>query len=243
MLALNGAQMIFVPTATTDMSRYLWELELQAHAVDNVYYVGGVNRVGVFQGGSESHFYGSSMWVDPKGPDYHPSERHRGRGADRGGRPLGHPRHPQRLGIPPRSPARSLRRVDDLMDLGLEGKVALVTGASRGIGRAIALALAREGVAVAATARSGDDLDETVRAMDGDRHCAVVGDVTDPDGIAAAVGEATDALGPIDIVVNNAGQRQDFGRLDELDVEEWQRVVEANLSSALYVTRAIVAPG
>ena len=67
MLALNGAQMIFVPTATTGMSRYLWELELQAHAVDNVYYVGGVNRVGIDQGGSESHFYGSSMWVDPKG--------------------------------------------------------------------------------------------------------------------------------------------------------------------------------
>ena len=67
LLALNGAQMIFVPTATTGMSRYLWELELQAHAVDNVYYVGGVNRVGIDQGGSESHFYGSSMWVDPKG--------------------------------------------------------------------------------------------------------------------------------------------------------------------------------
>ena len=66
-LALNGAQIVFVPTATTGMSRYLWELELQAHAVDNIYYVGGANRVGVDQGGSESHFYGSSMWVDPKG--------------------------------------------------------------------------------------------------------------------------------------------------------------------------------
>ena len=67
LLALNGAQIVYVPTATTGMSRYLWELELQAHAVDNIYYVGGVNRVGVDQGGSESHFYGSSMWVDPKG--------------------------------------------------------------------------------------------------------------------------------------------------------------------------------
>ncbi len=66
-LALEGAQIVYVPTATTGMSRYLWELELQAHAVDNVYYVGGVNRVGVDEGGSESHFYGSSMWVDPKG--------------------------------------------------------------------------------------------------------------------------------------------------------------------------------
>lgn len=66
-LALRGAQIVYVPTATTGMSRYLWELELQAHAVDNVYYVGGVNRVGVDRGGSDSHFYGSSMWVDPKG--------------------------------------------------------------------------------------------------------------------------------------------------------------------------------
>jgi beta-ureidopropionase len=66
-LALNGAQIVFVPTATTGMSRYLWELELRAHAVDNVYYVGGVNRVGVDEGGSESHFYGSSIWVGPKG--------------------------------------------------------------------------------------------------------------------------------------------------------------------------------
>lgn len=66
-LALRGAQIVYVPTATTGMSRYLWELELQAHAVDNVYYVGGVNRVGVDQGGSDSHFYGSSMWVNPKG--------------------------------------------------------------------------------------------------------------------------------------------------------------------------------
>ncbi|MEE2767639.1 MAG: SDR family NAD(P)-dependent oxidoreductase [Actinomycetota bacterium] len=128
------------------------------------------------------------------------------------------------------------------MDLGLEGKVALITGASRGIGRAIALAFAREGAAVVATARSRDDLDETVQAMAGNQHCAVVADVTDPDRIAAAVDEATSTLGPIDIVVNNAGQRQDFGRLDELDVEEWRRVLEANLSSAFYVARAVV-PG
>ena len=47
--------------------RRKWELELRAHAVDNIMYVGGVNRVGVDQDGSDSHFYGSSVWVDPKG--------------------------------------------------------------------------------------------------------------------------------------------------------------------------------
>ena len=65
--ALQGAQLMVVPTATTGMSRYLWELELRAHAVDNIMYVGGVNRVGVDRDGSDSHFYGSSVWVDPKG--------------------------------------------------------------------------------------------------------------------------------------------------------------------------------
>lgn len=66
-LALNGAQLLLVPTATTGMSRYLWELELRAHAVDNIYYVGGVNRVGKDQGGAKHHWYGSSLWTDPKG--------------------------------------------------------------------------------------------------------------------------------------------------------------------------------
>jgi len=66
-LALNGAQVVFVPTATTGMSRYLWELELRAHAIGNIYYVGGVNRVGYDGNGSQNHFYGSSLWSDPKG--------------------------------------------------------------------------------------------------------------------------------------------------------------------------------
>jgi N-carbamoylputrescine amidase len=68
LLALNGADLVFVPTATAGMSRYLWEIELQAHAIDNIYYVGGVNRVGKDIGGSETQeYYGSSMFVDPKG--------------------------------------------------------------------------------------------------------------------------------------------------------------------------------
>lgn len=66
-LALKGAQLLLVPTATTGMSRYLWELELRAHAVDNIYYVGGVNRVGKDLGGATHQWYGSSLWSDPKG--------------------------------------------------------------------------------------------------------------------------------------------------------------------------------
>ena len=68
LLALNGADLVFVPTATGGMSRYLWEIELQAHAIDNIYYVGGVNRVGYDQGGStDQSYYGASFFTDPKG--------------------------------------------------------------------------------------------------------------------------------------------------------------------------------
>jgi N-carbamoylputrescine amidase len=66
-LALNGAAIVVIPSGTAGMSRSLWDLELRAHAVDNVYFVGGVNRVGVDQQGGPDTFYGSSMWVDPKG--------------------------------------------------------------------------------------------------------------------------------------------------------------------------------
>lgn len=68
LLALNGADLVFVPTATAGMSRYLWEIELQAHAIDNIYYVGGVNRVGYDDGGSpDQKYYGASFFADPKG--------------------------------------------------------------------------------------------------------------------------------------------------------------------------------
>lgn len=66
-LALGGAQLILVPTATTGMSREIWELELRGHAVANLCYVGGVNRVGVDQGGDTRHWYGSSLWINPTG--------------------------------------------------------------------------------------------------------------------------------------------------------------------------------
>lgn len=70
LLALNGADLVFVPTATAGMSRYLWEIELQAHAIDNIYYIGGLNRVGKDRGEAGSptqEYYGSSFFADPKG--------------------------------------------------------------------------------------------------------------------------------------------------------------------------------
>lgn len=66
-LGLGGAEIVFVPTATTRMTRYLWDLELRAHAVTNIYYVCGVNKVGVDVGGSTRDHHGASMIVSPRG--------------------------------------------------------------------------------------------------------------------------------------------------------------------------------
>jgi N-carbamoylputrescine amidase len=66
-LGLGGAEIVFVPTATTRMARYLWDVELRAHAIANIYYVCGVNKVGVDAGGSARDHHGNSMIVSPRG--------------------------------------------------------------------------------------------------------------------------------------------------------------------------------
>lgn len=66
-LGLGGAEILFVPTATTRMTRYLWDLELRAHAIANVYYVCGVNKVGVDVGGSARDHHGASLIANPRG--------------------------------------------------------------------------------------------------------------------------------------------------------------------------------
>ena len=66
-LGLGGAEVVFVPTVTSGMTRYLWDLELRAHAVTNIYYVCGVNKVGVDVGGSSRNHFGSSLIANPRG--------------------------------------------------------------------------------------------------------------------------------------------------------------------------------
>ena len=128
------------------------------------------------------------------------------------------------------------------MDVGLDGKVVAVTGASRGIGRDIAVAAGAENAKVAAMARTEADLEETLGLIPGDDHSkmAVVCDVTDPDDLMKAMVSVREGLGGLDVLVNNAGQRQDFDRVDELDIEEWRSVIDANLSSVFYATQAAV---
>jgi len=115
----------------------------------------------------------------------------------------------------------------------LEGKVALVTGGSRGIGRAIALELARAGADVVVGYRSGTEEAEDVAKEAGGR--AVQADVSDPEQAKALVEQA----GDLDILVNNAGLTRD-GLLARMPDADWRDVIETNLSSVFYTSRAAV---
>jgi 3-oxoacyl-[acyl-carrier protein] reductase len=113
----------------------------------------------------------------------------------------------------------------------LEGKTALVTGGSRGIGRAIALELGRAGAAVVVGYRSGKDEAEAVAAEIDGR--AVEADVSNAESARALVEQA----GELDILVNNAGLTRD-GLLARMPDEDWREVIETNLSSVFYTCRA-----
>jgi 3-oxoacyl-[acyl-carrier protein] reductase len=117
----------------------------------------------------------------------------------------------------------------------LEGKTALVTGASRGIGRAIAVELAAAGAAVVMGYRSGQEEAEALAAELGAR--AVQADVSNADDAARLVAEA----GDVDILVNNAGLTRD-GLLARMSDDDWRVVIETNLSSVFYTCRAVTRP-
>jgi 3-oxoacyl-[acyl-carrier protein] reductase len=118
---------------------------------------------------------------------------------------------------------------------GLEGKTALVTGASRGIGRAIATELAAAGASVVLGYRSGQEEAETLAAELGAR--AVQADVSSAAEAAQLVAEA----GNVDILVNNAGLTRD-GLLARMSDDDWRTVIETNLSSVFYTCRAVCRP-
>ena len=121
----------------------------------------------------------------------------------------------------------------------LEGRKALVTGASRGIGQALAAALAGAGADVAVTARDAASLDETVAAIAslGRRVVPLAQDVRDVAGSRAMVKQAADGLDGLDILVNNAGYEE---VTPSLEVEEavWDRVVDTNLKGAFFTAQA-----
>src|SRR5687768_678623 len=125
---------------------------------------------------------------------------------------------------------------------GFRGTVAVVTGGGRGIGAAIARALAAEGAAVALAARSRDELEsvaETIRG-DGGRALAVVADVARSEDCDRIVAETTERLGPVDICVNCAGVYGPIGLAHEADPADWARAIEVNLLGTFHCCRAVL---
>jgi NADP-dependent 3-hydroxy acid dehydrogenase YdfG len=121
----------------------------------------------------------------------------------------------------------------------LDGTVALVTGASSGIGEATGAALAAHGAAVALVARRKDRLDALARRIedDGGRALAIEADVTDQAQARAAVARAAEELGRLDTVINNAGVML-LGPVEGAPTEEWDRMIDLNLKGLLYVADA-----
>jgi NAD(P)-dependent dehydrogenase (short-subunit alcohol dehydrogenase family) len=133
---------------------------------------------------------------------------------------------------------------DIRLEIDLGGQVAIVTGAGRGIGRAMALELARAGGAVAVVARSEDQLTETVALIEDEvgRALALPADVTDQQSVECAVAETERYLGPVDLPVNNADGGGQVGPLWEVEPDAWWRCVEVNLRGPFLCARAVV-PG
>ena len=123
----------------------------------------------------------------------------------------------------------------------LDGKVAVITGASSGIGEATAEALAAEGAAVVVAARREDRLNNLVDRIEGDggRVLPVACDVTDEEQAHALIQRAKDELGSVDILVNNAGVMQ-LSKIEKGLSDEWRTMFDVNVMGLLYVTDAAV---
>ena len=123
----------------------------------------------------------------------------------------------------------------------LKNKNALITGAGKGIGRAIAIALAKEGVNVILMARTQSDLDQVAQEVTalGVKSFTVVADVADIDSVNTAVEKALAEFETIDILINNAGIAA-FGKFLELEPSSWENIIKVNLMGTYYVTRAVL---
>ncbi|MGV3704413.1 MAG: 3-ketoacyl-ACP reductase [Arcticibacter sp.] len=123
----------------------------------------------------------------------------------------------------------------------IKGKIALVTGAGKGIGRAIAIALANEGVHVALLARTESDLITLSREIEekGVKSAIAAADISNIESVNSAVQQIQNSLGNIDILINNAGIAK-FGKFMDLEPAEWEDQIKVNLFGTYYVTRAVI---
>ncbi len=124
----------------------------------------------------------------------------------------------------------------------LAGQVALITGGGRGIGRGVAQDFATEGASVAITARSSGELDETVALIKaaGGTAIALTGDVSDPDSVRQVCEATENQLGPVSILVNNAGINGPYGPIWEVNPEEWWQAQEIHLRGTFMYCNLIV---
>ncbi len=121
-----------------------------------------------------------------------------------------------------------------------QARVAIVTGAGTGVGRSAALALLREGYSVALAGRRTQPLEDTAAAAgpDASRALVVPADVGDPDQVQALFAAATERFGRLDLLFNNAGASAPPVLLEDLTYEQWQRVVDVNITGAFLCTQA-----
>ena len=122
-------------------------------------------------------------------------------------------------------------------------RIALVTGAGSGIGKAVAVALAHAGYSVVLAGRRAERLNQIAGELEGHhapRPLAVPADVTDPESVRALFRQAQEAFGRLDLLFNNAGISAPGVPLEDLTVEQWRRVVDTNLSGAFYCTQQAI---
>jgi 3-oxoacyl-[acyl-carrier protein] reductase len=124
----------------------------------------------------------------------------------------------------------------------LQDKVAIITGAGRGLGRSVALLFASEGAKVAVASRSAEEVLHVVEELRSLRREAlpIPADVSEEDQVREMVARTLDAYGTIDILVNNAGARGPIGPIQDISLADWERTLTVNLTSAFLTSKAVI---